>query len=200
MTHARPACDAKNCAVSNANQCESGACRWDFGGKSMTPTNAQDLHAQIMNLTCNYPVGNAREYREGYRDARHAAAELVSAQAEQADAQIARFVAAVNVQTAEIERLRDVIERLSAVVNAAQEWAGERSVSDWDEAELMKALWTFNGDRDDPCPECDGECGEPCAPSTVVEAHAAIDAQLDDLVMRGKLHRGEPISGLTPNV
>jgi hypothetical protein len=44
----------------------------------MTLTNAPDLHAQIMNLPCNYSGGNAREYREGYRDARHAAAELVS--------------------------------------------------------------------------------------------------------------------------
>jgi hypothetical protein len=92
------------------------------------------------------------------------------------------------------------IERLRAVVDAAQEWGGERSVSDWDEADLMKALWTFNGDRNEPCPECDGECGEPCAPCAVMAAHAAIDAQLDELVRRGKLHIGEPIAGLGPNV
>ena len=85
------------------------------------------------------------------------------------------------------------IERLSAVVEAAQEWSGERSVRDWGDAELLKALWTFEGDRSEPCPECDGECGEPCAPCTVTEAHAGIDREIQRLVQAGKLHAGEPL-------
>ena len=92
-----------------------------------------------------------------------------------------------------------LIERLSLVLMAAWEWAGERSVNDVGEAALMKALWTHDGDRKDPCPGCDGECGEPCAPSTVAEALAAIDATIERLVKAGKVQRGEPLV-LGPNV
>lgn len=87
----------------------------------------------------------------------------------------------------------DEVKRLRAVVDAAQEWSADRAVRDWSDADLLKALWTFNGDTIEPCPECDGDCGEPCAPCTVTQAHAAIDATLDDLVKRGKLYRGEPL-------
>jgi hypothetical protein len=86
------------------------------------------------------------------------------------------------------------VERKQAIVDAALEWSSERSVSDWSEADLMKALWTYGGDRTDPCPECDGECGEPCAPCTVAQAHSMIDAQLEQLVRQGKLIRGTPFS------
>lgn len=43
------------------------------------------------------------------------------------------------------------------------------------DADLMKAFWTFDGDRIEPCPECDGDCGEPCAPCTVEAAHRMLD-------------------------
>jgi hypothetical protein len=91
---------------------------------------------------------------------------------------------------AEAEKDLIEIKRLRAVVNAAQEWSGDRAVRDWGDADLMKALWTFKGGNTEPCPEFDGECGEPCAPCTVANAHAAIDAAIDGLVKRGKLYRG----------
>ena|SRR5579863_1795184 len=64
-----------------------------------------------------------------------------------------------------------------ALVKAIEEWAAdsEGSPSDPSDARLLKALWSYQGDNTQPCPECDGECGEPCAPCTVAEAHAGLD-------------------------
>lgn len=76
----------------------------------------------------------------------------------------------------DIRTLRADVERLAAVKTAADEWSEERGAEDHGEVVLMKALWTFEGDRNDPCEDCDGECGEPCAPCTVVQAHAMLDA------------------------
>ena len=92
-----------------------------------------------------------------------------------------------------IDRALIEIARLRVVVDAAHEWSGDRAVRDWGDADLLKALWTFEGDNTEPCPECDGECGEPCAPCTVVAAHASIDRALDDLVKRGELYLSEPL-------
>lgn len=86
--------------------------------------------------------------------------------------------------------------RLKAVVDAAQEWSSERTVRDWGDAELLKALWTFNGDRTEPCEGCDGQCDEPCAPGTVVEGHASIDRQTAALVKAGKLFESAPLDGI----
>jgi hypothetical protein len=86
--------------------------------------------------------------------------------------------------------------RMKAVVEAAQEWSGERTVRDWGDAELLKALWTFHGDRTEPCEGCDGQCAEPCAPCTVAEGHASIDRQTAALVKAGKLFEGTPLDSL----
>ena len=88
---------------------------------------------------------------------------------------------------------RAEIGRMKAVVEAAQEWSGERAVRDWGDADLLKALWTFEGDRTEPCEGCDGECDEACAPCTVSEGHAGIDRQITALVKDGKLFDSTPL-------
>lgn len=67
-----------------------------------------------------------------------------------------------------------------AVIEAAQEWASERTPKDWAEGDLMKAIATLNGDWAG-CEECDHQCDEPCMPATVAETHASIDAYLAKL-------------------
>jgi hypothetical protein len=66
---------------------------------------------------------------------------------------------------------------MKALIDAVHEWAAnnEGHPSDPNDADLLKALWTYNGDITEPCPECDGDCGEPCAPCTVAQAHASLD-------------------------
>lgn len=68
-------------------------------------------------------------------------------------------------------------DKQAALIEAVLTWAGEQEghPSNVADAELMKALWTYEGDRTAPCPECDGDCGEPCAPCTVADAHAGLD-------------------------
>lgn len=65
-----------------------------------------------------------------------------------------------------------------ALIVAVQTWVGENEGAPRNkaDAELLKAVWTYDGDRIEPCEGCDGECGEPCAPCTVQSAHAALDA------------------------
>lgn len=77
---------------------------------------------------------------------------------------------------AEIERGRS--SKDAALVRAVIEWASsnEGRLDNPNDADLLKALWTHDGDRTAPCPECDGDCGEPCAPCTVADAHASLDA------------------------
>jgi hypothetical protein len=74
----------------------------------------------------------------------------------------------------------------SALVDAVLEWAADRSPNDPGDARLMKAIWSYGGDNTEPCPECDGDCGEPCAPCTVQAAHA----MLDDFIERWMKDRG----------
>jgi hypothetical protein len=91
---------------------------------------------------------------------------------------------------------------VQAVLDAANNWWGERDVNDWDEADLVKALMTFNGDWPG-CPKCDHECDEPCVPFTVAEGHRAIDCRIAQLVHDGKLlaHDGyKPPEGWTPRI
>jgi hypothetical protein len=60
-----------------------------------------DLHAQIMNIRCDsgpkYDADfcNRSAYNEGHRDARHSAAELASAHAQQQDAVVGALVEAL---------------------------------------------------------------------------------------------------------
>lgn len=70
-----------------------------------------------------------------------------------------------------------LLKRAMALIEAVQMWASdcEGWPDDPSDARLLKALWTYDGDKTEPCPECDGECGEPCAPCTVAEAHAYLD-------------------------
>lgn len=81
----------------------------------------------------------------------------------------------------EVEMFVDVgeLRALKALADALMEWVGncEGIPKTPADAHLLKAIWTYEGDRTEPeCPGCDGECGEPCRPSTVAEAHAGLDA------------------------
>lgn len=74
----------------------------------------------------------------------------------------------------------------AAVVAAAREWTSERTVNDWAEGDLMKAVATLDGDWEG-CPDCEHDCDEPCMPHTVAEAHAFVDSRIAQLVHEGKL-------------
>lgn len=73
-----------------------------------------------------------------------------------------------------------------ALIAAVLKWAGdnEGQPNTAADARLLKALWTYEGDNTKACPECDGECGEPCAPCTVAEAHASLDRFIADHTIR----------------
>jgi len=76
---------------------------------------------------------------------------------------------------------------ISAIVKAAFDWASERTINDWDEATLAKAIASHAGDWPG-CEECDHDCDEPCMPHTVADVHRAIDSRIAQLVHDGKLH------------
>lgn len=77
-------------------------------------------------------------------------------------------------------------EKEQAVIEAAMEWWAERTVRDWGDIRLAKAVATLGGDWPG-CDECDHQCGEDCRPMTVAEMHAAIDHQTADLIHAGIL-------------
>jgi hypothetical protein len=77
-------------------------------------------------------------------------------------------------------------EAVEAVLAAVREWGSERSISDWCEADLMKAIVRLDGDWPG-CDECDHQCDEPCMPATVDQMLASIDRQIAQLVHEGKL-------------
>lgn len=83
----------------------------------------------------------------------------------------------------------------AAVVNAAREWLCERTINDWDEAALARALILLDGDWPG-CPDCDHECGEPCVPATVGEQLAWLDSRIAQLVHEGKL--AKPVGYVAP--
>ncbi|HZU90183.1 MAG TPA: hypothetical protein VE993_13080 [Stellaceae bacterium] len=62
-------------------------------------------------------------------------------------------------------------------------------------ARLMQALWRYSGDNPTACPGCDGRCGEPCAPTTVEEACAALDRWIAYFEKR---HATVPLNGGAP--
>lgn len=68
-------------------------------------------------------------------------------------------------------------EAVEAVLAAVREWGSERTISDWCEADLMKAIVRLDGDWPG-CDECDHQCDEPCMPATVVQMLASIDAAI----------------------
>lgn len=91
-------------------------------------------------------------------------------------------------------------QAVQAVVDAAREWSAERFVKDLAEADLMKAIYTLDGDWPG-CEECDHQCDEPCMPATVSQQHACVDRQIAQLVHEGKLlaHDGyAPPEGFQP--
>lgn len=91
-------------------------------------------------------------------------------------------------------------EPTPTLLAAAIQWASERTINDWDEAELAKAIATHSGDWPG-CEECDHDCDEPCMPHTVADVHAAIDSRIAQLVHDGKLHAHTgytPPAGWTP--
>lgn len=69
----------------------------------------------------------------------------------------------------DLERLYDVV----------MEWSCDRAPRDGYDCDVMIELWRLNGDRTEPCPECDGECGEPCAPVTAAHAIAELGQARD---------------------
>jgi hypothetical protein len=77
--------------------------------------------------------------------------------------------------------------KVAAIVKAAFAWGSERTINDWDEAELAKAIAAHDGAWPG-CTECDHHCDEPCMPHTVAEVHHAIDSRIAQLVHDGKLH------------
>lgn len=75
---------------------------------------------------------------------------------------------------------------IAAIVRAATDWGSERTINDWDEAELMKAIATYHGNWQG-CEERDHDCDEPCMPHTVADVHLAIDSRIAQLVHDGTL-------------
>jgi hypothetical protein len=63
----------------------------------------------------------------------------------------------------------------AALIAAVLEWSGDRHPNDPGDARLMQAIWHHEGPTLTPCPECDGDCGEPCAPISVEAACAELD-------------------------
>lgn len=83
-------------------------------------------------------------------------------------------------------------DKTKALIEAINEWASEceGQPDDPSDARLLKALWTYEGDRTDPCPECDGECGEPCAPCTVAAAHRSLDEFIEEYKRKRGIRSG----------
>lgn len=70
---------------------------------------------------------------------------------------------------------KDDARKLKLLLDAALAWATDRTPKDEGEFDLLIALWKVTGDRTAACPDCDGACGEPCAPMTAKEAIAALE-------------------------
>jgi hypothetical protein len=70
--------------------------------------------------------------------------------------------------------------REELLIEAVIDWVADRAPNNPGDAALMKAIWTYHGDVSAPCEDCDGDCGEPCAPCTVKQAHAMLDKFADD--------------------
>ena len=89
-----------------------------------------------------------------------------------------------------------------ALIAAVMEWAGdcEGRPGDPSDARLLKAIWTYEGDRTEPCPECAGDCGEPCARCTVARAHSGLDQFIADWLRERAIYDGieAVLSGANP--
>ena len=78
--------------------------------------------------------------------------------------------------------LASLLGNKDALIEAVEAWVAdcEGRPGDPSDAELLRAHWRYSGDSTEPCPECDGQCGEPCAPCTVERACAALDRYIAD--------------------
>lgn len=100
--------------------------------------------------------------------------------------EIGRLRAEVATNAREFANMREQATKHRVLADAAETWAGDwkgvpRDPSD---ARLLQAVWRYGGDRLEPCPECDGECGEPCAPCTVEAGCAWLDRWIADWMKR----------------
>lgn len=88
------------------------------------------------------------------------------------------------------------------LIEAVQMWVAdcEGQPDNPSDARLLKALWTYDGDHTEPCPECDGQCGEPCAPCTVVEAHASLDRFTADWLESHGIKQVSPVKARMPRI
>jgi hypothetical protein len=81
-----------------------------------------------------------------------------------------------------------------ALIAAVMDWWGdcESGPSDPADARLMQALWRYEGDHTETCPECDGECGEACAPITASAAIASLEHWIAEWNKRHGIVRVSP--------
>lgn len=88
-----------------------------------------------------------------------------------------------------IGKFVDQVAKDKLLIAALMEWVSncEGSPNDPNDAELLKAIWRYKGDRLEPCPECDGDCGEPCAPTTAEVACRGLDRWIVDYNKRNGL-------------
>ena len=70
---------------------------------------------------------------------------------------------------------KENFEKLLALSDAVDEWSCDRIPTDIGEVDLHIAIWNRDGDRKVPCPECDGDCGEPCAPISAAQAISGLE-------------------------
>jgi len=68
-------------------------------------------------------------------------------------------------------------KKLALLRAAVEAWATDRTPKDEAEFDLLIALWQVTGDRTEPCPDCDGACGEPCAPVKAKDMIANLEQQ-----------------------
>lgn len=73
----------------------------------------------------------------------------------------------------------ELIGNKDALVEAVLEWVCDRSPTDPGDARLMQAIWRYRGPNIEPCPGCDGDCGEDCEPISVAAACAGLDHFID---------------------
>lgn len=98
--------------------------------------------------------------------------------------QVEKHTEALRARVAELEAK---LKAQEPAIKAAGEWLCERTINDWAEADLAKAMCTLSGDWPG-CPGCDqSQCDEPCVAATVAEQHANIDRRIAQLVHEGKL-------------
>lgn len=77
---------------------------------------------------------------------------------------------------------QNLLGEKDALLKALEDWWSdhEGSPDNISDARLMQALWRYHGDNLESCPECDGDCGEPCAPCTASAAISSLEDWIDE--------------------